>query len=272
MGWFASVFTVEPERLRRTRRILAALGGVAVAAAAACTLSASAVRVPAGLDASDASTARAGFGTLAGYVWEGQMHSIGASWAVPTIAKGSRQGYAGTWIGAQETFGNSAPFIQVGTNENKGPRGTTDYYAFWTDAVRHFHPVALFPVAPGARITASLRLSEGRWTVFIRDANSGKEARFSTGEDADASFSLAEWLQEDPQIGSSPGPYPSIERVMFEKLSLNGIVPQYARLHSQWMTVDDENIGPSRFIHDSFLLKPVTISAAGAQYLRIADQ
>ncbi len=199
------------------------------------------------------------------------MHSIGASWAVPTIAKGSRQGYAGTWIGAQATFGHSA-FIQVGTNENKELFGTTVYYAFWTDTARQFHPVPLFPVEPHARMTASLRLAHGRWTVFIRDAGSGKEARFSTGEEADASFSLAEWLQEDPRIGSSVGPYPALEGVKFEKLSLNGAVPEYARLHSQWMTVNDENLGPSPLIHDSFLLNPVTLSAAGAHYLRIADE
>ena len=201
------------------------------------------------------------------------MRSLGASWTVPAIAKGSRNGFAGTWIGAQEAPGVTAPFIQVGTNEVKGAvSGATIYYAFWTDTVRHFRAVPLFPVTPRTEVTASLRLAHGRWTVFIRDADSGREARFTTSEEGDASFGLGEWFQEDPGGPSSPVPYPAIQRVKFEKLRLNRVIPEYAHLHSQWMTVNAKNFGPSPLINDSFEVKPLTLSAAGDRYLSIADQ
>ncbi len=82
------------------------------------------------------------FGTQAGYIWQGRVGSVGASWTVPRIIGTSPCGRAGTWIGA-EAPGNPSPFIQLGVNETcleaNGKRGVI-YDAFWSDVKLHFHP------------------------------------------------------------------------------------------------------------------------------------
>lgn len=156
------------------------------------------------------------FGPFAGYRWVGPVSSTQASWRVPAIAPGSPAGSAATWIGAEAAGASPAPFIQVGTNELGSGRAEA-YYAFWSDVSHHFHPALLFDVRPGDRVTASLRHAGGVWHVAIRDERSGRSAQFTTRQEAAATFSLAQWYQEDTTDGATgrPFPYPQMAPTAF---------------------------------------------------------
>jgi hypothetical protein len=215
------------------------------------------------------------FGSFAGYAWRGRVASVQASWTVPRIIRGSSPGVAGTWIGAQAP-GKPEPSIQIGTNEESFPPAQAtapdNYFAFWADVRRHFRPQRLFPVSPGDNLTASLMLIHRRWTLAIVDATSGAAARFSTREEAQGSFNLAEWTQEDvtDEATRKPYPYPQMTPVVFRGLAVNSTTPSYADLYSLWMSTDGTYLAPSALHHDSFTLRRATVSPSGAQYLRIA--
>jgi hypothetical protein len=235
-------------------------------------VSLSAVLVLAGA-ALGAGRARWSFGSFAGYVWRGQVKSVQASWTVPRIV-GGPSGAAGTWIGAQAPGG---AFIQIGTKERSvrpfalGARSTS-YQAFWSDPTHHFRTELLFRVYAGDNISASLTQADRRWTLAIVDRTSGASARFSTRDEASASFNQAEWQQEDPRAGATgkPVPYPGLTAVRFRRLAVNSLVPDYADLYSVWMSVDGGNFAPSPLRHGSFTLDRATVSSIGAKYLDLA--
>jgi hypothetical protein len=213
------------------------------------------------------------FGQFAGYTWHGRVASVQASWTVPRILKGSSDGYAGTWIGAQAR-GKLEQFIQLGVNEDRlahagGRPSRNAYFTFWSDTTRHFQAQSLFFISPGDLVSASLALTHKRWTLAIVDTTSGAKARFSTSEDATASFNQAEWTQEDPGFPSEPAAYPSLTQPVFHRLTVNSKFPSYASLYSTWMSVNGGNLAPSPLQDDSFTLRLVTPSSAGEQYLRI---
>jgi hypothetical protein len=223
------------------------------------------------LPAGPAGRARAAwsFGAFASYTWLGDVSSIGASWEVPTILPGSPPGSAATWIGAQHRS-----FIQLGVIEERlrTSRGVVSaYFAWWSDATLHDHSQPLFAVSPGDHISARLVRERWKWRLAIRDATSGRQATFSTGEERRASFAYGEWVQEDPpkRLGGPGGPYPHLGNVAFSRLEVNGGAPASADLYSTWMSLPHGYLGPSRVTQDSFKLVPVTVTPAGARYLRI---
>ena len=224
-----------------------------------------------------ATRSRWAFGKLSGYVWNGDVTSIQASWTVPFIEKSSPPGAAGTWIGAQTAFGNT-PFIQVGINEAKDSSSTapasTSYYAFWSDKAHHFRAIPLFPVAPFGEVTARMALAHRRWTITISEVDSEERAQFTTPEEGSASFGLALWMQEDITnlATGKPQPYPALYQVGFRQLVVNGKAPAYDELHSQWMTASGANFAPTALSGDSFAIEPATLSENGADYLRMANQ
>ncbi|MGA2471698.1 MAG: G1 family glutamic endopeptidase [Solirubrobacteraceae bacterium] len=206
------------------------------------------------------------------------MTSVQGSWTVPAIRRGSRKGaFASTWIGAAAPPGDAGPFIQIGTQDwnmsaadSVGYLGLTSYDgAFWSDNVHHFHPQFLFTVYPGDRMSASLSLKGGRWRLSIVNRTLGESAHFSTSQEADAAFNEAEWLQEDPGGTKKPVPYPRLSTVSFSRLAVNSAAPRYADLYSGWMSEDGTNWAPTPLRNDSFRLQRASVSAAGAQYLRI---
>lgn len=213
------------------------------------------------------------FGTQAGYIWQGRVGSVGASWTVPRIIGTSPCGRAGTWIGA-EAPGNPSPFIQLGVNETcleaNGKRGVI-YDAFWSDVKLHFHPRLLFFLHAGDVVAASLTLADHRWALALVDQSAGKETRFTTGDEATAAFNWAEWKQEDvAQTDGRPFPYPQLSAIRFRSLLADSAPPSSNGLLSTWMTVDGHDWGPSPVTGDSFGLMPTHISRLGAQYERIA--
>ena len=214
------------------------------------------------------------FGPFAGYVWEGPVSSLSASWTVPRIIGRSR-GFAATWVGAQ-TPSSSGAFIQIGTDEEhqplrREPSEGAEYTAFWSDSAHDFHPQFLLHVRAGDEVSASLELAHGRWTLAIVDRSSGVGARVATRAETHARFSVAEWVQEDVtgEKTGQPVSYPRLTAVEFRHLALDSVAPPYARLYSEWMSAGASLLAPSPLHGDAFSLHPASVGAAGARFLQI---
>jgi hypothetical protein len=206
-----------------------------------------------------------GVGSFGGYAMRADVASVGASWNVPRLLSLTRPGDAGTWIGAQ----GPNRFVQVGTQEELIPRRghpVAFYDAWWADTVSHFLARHLFVVRPRDRIDAYLAHDRGRWLVWIRDATSGRAARFLTREEGLGSFDSAEWVQER----SPRAPYPRLSSVTFTRLRLNGSAPKSSRLLASWLSTGNGMLGPTPFPADAFTLTAKAVTREGAQYLRFA--
>lgn len=218
----------------------------------------------------------AGLGPFAGYVgFADLVTSLSATWVVPTIDASSRAGRAATWIGAQAPGASGvAPFIQIGTNEEDSELESSSdtYYAFWSDTAHHFHPVELFPVVPGNRVSASIRLSQGRWTLTIRDASLRETKRLMTDQETTGTFNEAEYLQEDVTNGrtGTPFSYPTLSPVRFSRLTFNGKTARDGEVESQWMSVAaGHSVGPGPVADAAFSVGPRMLSAAACRYLDV---
>ena len=245
-----------------------------------------AVAVVVGARSSGSASAQGSLGPLAGYVWEGHATAVHATWTVPRI-ESSKQGQAGTWIGAQDlAAAPNGAFIQVGTNEIRIPEPirvgdvnrhvTTDqYFAFWSDTQQHFHPRFLFEVFPGDKVSATMRLEPAGWKVSIVDddlSGPNSKASFTTRQETGGDFDSALWLQEDITDARTqqPGPYPDLSTVHFAQLTVNGHQPPYAKVYSQWMSSGlKSGLAPTPLSGDAFSLHDQTLNAQAAHYLDI---
>jgi hypothetical protein len=216
------------------------------------------------------------FGRLAGYVWTGQVRSVRGSWRVPAITPGSPAGHASTWIGAQVAgSSNQAPFIQVGITEDRvpGAQGTlvSRERAFWSATSLGFHPHFLWPVRPGDRIGARLDRLTSRWRIDIADLSNGRWSMFETTADAQGSFAVAEWLQEDPTASDgSRVPYPRLAATRFDELAVNGAAPRYEDVAAQWMSLPGTSLAPTPLGPGGFSIGRAALSAPGARFLILA--
>jgi len=220
------------------------------------------VGVLAGLAATGGPTRpRATYGAFAGYDWFGRVTSVEASWRVPRILSGSPSGAAATWIGAQTPSSREA-FIQIGVSEFDlvpAHQPQPSYFAFWSDTQRHFLDQPLFDVAPGDDVSASLTLAHRRWRLAIADRTSGAIAHFSTREEAKASFTQVEWLQEHVRgIFPQRLAYPQLTAITFRDLRVNSHEPLSTALEPVTMYEHGRERAPSSVRHDSFVLHRTT--------------
>jgi hypothetical protein len=207
---------------------------------------------------------------FAGYTWQGNVTSVAGSWTVPAILGGGSLEVAGTWIGAQTT-GSTGPFIQIGTTEQRLSSSLyslsvpSTYFAFWSDATRDFHPVRLFGVNPGDAVSATMALAQGRWTITVVDSTSDQEARVTTKQEADSSFNLAEWTQEDVTNGltGKPYPYPPLSGIAFHGLEVNAATPDGADMFPESMAQNGYTLAPGPYADGAFALRQVTVRPAG---------
>jgi Peptidase A4 family len=201
---------------------------------------------------------------FAGYMWSGSVQSVAGTWTVPTILPRSRRGVAATWIGAQGP-GNNGPFIQIGTTEQLGfsgaahqqLQGSSDaYFAFWSDVVHHYHGVLLFPVSPGDKLSATMKLADGKWALAITDQTTGAQASLTTRQETDGAFGEAEWTQEDvtSQKTEKPLPYPTLSNVSFDHLIVDGRPPTVAGLTSQLLSEHGITVTPVLAGNDAFTM------------------
>jgi hypothetical protein len=243
------------------RHLIAVLGATAVA-----------IAVAVGLASAGGSTAVHGsFGAFAGYQWDGRVTSVQASWIVPRILRSTpRRGLAGQWIGAQ-TSSASGPFIQIGTEEwdadpARDPRRS--YFAFWSDTKHHYLDQPLFNIDPGDTVSATLKLTGGRWVLGIIDTTTGTNAYFSTAQETNGSFTQASWLQEHV-VGTRPRrpfAYPRLTTVGFRGLRVNSTAPSYGDLCPSWMSENGQTLAPTALHADSFTLEHATSSLPAPGY------
>jgi hypothetical protein len=207
------------------------------------------------------------FGQLSGYVWEsGPVRSIGARWRVPTVLGGADGAQAATWVGVQQAFGHSAPFVQVGTLEN-----TPSYYqAFWSDTLHSFKPQYLGVVFPGDVVVARIVSTPSGWRLTLDDLTAKNVETASSATGHGKPFGLGEWFEEDPTdlAGNVAALYPKLSTVGFQQLRLNDRSPPYGPLYSQWLSLPGgQYVAPTPLTEDHFSLRPASVSRAGAQYL-----
>jgi hypothetical protein len=198
-------------------------------------------------------------GRFAGYYEKAYaVTSVQATWTVPQLAITSRPGRAGTWVGALAPGpANAAPFIQIGTNEERehSRYGNSDhYYVFWSDTAHHFHPVGLFGVVPGDRVRASLQHDGGHWILRAYDLDSRIHRQVRTAEETSARFNEGQWYQEDITETRSGRayPYPTLTPTRFRGLRINGGRPA----DEGWMT-------SQRMTTPTVAVAPDAVSGAG---------
>jgi hypothetical protein len=218
------------------------------------------------------------FGPFAGYTWNGPVQQVGATVVVPGVVNGSPQGYAGTWIGAEGDVNPktlSAPFFQVGVNELRTGQDATSaragYFAFWSSTGLGFHPRLLFWVNPGDSVELSMTLAEDRWRISAKDDQTGSASTFNTGSVGGSTFDQAAWLQEDVSNSRAQQlSYPNLGAAVFSGLKVDDANPRARNLLASWMSAGTRTFGPTPPGADAFAVQPVSPSAAGLRYQRIA--
>lgn len=200
-----------------------------------------------------------GVGEFASYAWQGAaVRSVHAAWRVPEVEAGSPRGTAATWIGASAEGG---VFIQVGTQEecvtpSQGPLPLEDnYFAFWSDTSRGYHPQFLYRVRAGDLIEATLAIGRRRWRLTIVDSTTDTHASFVTDEETQRQPFIAEWAQEDVQVGDAYSAYPRLNKVRLGDVLVNGRPPGIKDLTSSTMSVGEEFQAPSALDDDSFEIR-----------------
>jgi len=209
-------------------------------------------------------------GPFAGYIWNGDVDSARADWAVPGLLPGSPRGAAATWIGAEASGPTGvAPFVQVGINEGNTD-GTPFYYAFYSSTRLRFHPVELFDVTPGDQVSAALSRRGARWQIEFVDLTVGRQRRVSVVEGVGRRFNEAQYSQEDVTDARThrPFPYPSLSPLRFTAVAVNGMVPQPSRLTANWLTEPEGYLAPGPLQRDGFALAQTQMTGAGLRYLR----
>jgi hypothetical protein len=218
------------------------------------------------------------FGPFAGYTWHGNVRSVSAAVVVPRIVDGSGNGYGGTWIGAEGAISsrtNSAPFVQVGVNEARGPSSARGpdrdaYFVFWSDTAVGFHPRPLLTVKAGDTVKLSMVLTSGRWSLRATDATTHSVKTLSVPEDG-RSFSQAIWTQEDISSQKTSGqlPYPELGAIDFTSVEVDATHPSSRALAPTWMSTGEGTFGPATFAAGAFSIKREHPSAAAVHYQRI---
>jgi hypothetical protein len=205
-----------------------------------------------------------GFG---GYNLQTTVRQIGARWLVPTISATSTAGVAATWVGAQNLV--DSHFIQLGILEICSKTGAISYQAFWSDTAENFVPQTLGTVRSNDEVTASMARNKQGWELDFRDKTSGFSVIKQVVYAAGATFSQAEWLQEDPSpsdIAARDVPYPEMSNVKFERLRVNGAAPSLKLSDGATLITSNGVLRvPTRVRDDSFtFVQPV---GPAAQYL-----
>ncbi len=245
--------------------LVVAVGLLAVAAAGCGRTGASVTRVARSVD----------FGRFAGYTQIGPVvRSVSATITVPVVSSRANTALASTWVAAEAVGpdGQGEPFIQVGVNAIAGEPAPsahlpTIYKAFWTDTDQGDHPSLLFAVHAGDRVSASLKLSQGRWIVWISDGSVHR--RIVTAEEGNATFQQAAWLQEDSDKGLRLLAYPTVTGVRLSNVSVNGHAPAQQYLDPCWMSVGNILFEPSRLDHNGFTLQHREATGVGADARRL---
>lgn len=211
--------------------------------------------------------------SFGGYNFNGHTTSTSATWTVPAETVGDPS-FASTWVGATSAFGQ---FIQVGVQEGWYDGAAPSYQVFWSSTRKQFRPQFLGTVRPGDTVTASLVEDTHGWMVSLR--GKGINDADQVADEAGAYMNEANWIQEDPAIGSSPDgpsllqqePYARPEALAFSGLRVDGRPPTSPSLSATALaTADGTLLIPSPLRDDGFAFHGG--SRAAWRYLRDASR
>ena len=121
----------------------------------------------------------------------------------------------------------------------------------------HYLPRFLFSAQPGDLVVATLKHERRTWLVTIRDTTSGRQAVFSTKEEGQGPYNLAEWAQEKSSVRWLS--YPHLSPVTFRQVLVNGSPPNAGHLFSVWLSTPEGLLAPTPLSGDAFRLVPTTI-------------
>ncbi len=160
----------------------------------------------------------------------------------------------------------------MGVTEDKFGPGDSVYELFWSDTAASFHPQPLGPVGPGDLLSVSMTRQTGGWSLAVDDRTDDTPVSKQIPYGAGASFTAAEWIQEDPTDSSEAAvdlPYPQTSAVSFQRVIVNGQPPPLDLADGQVLIAADGIIlVPSAVHQDAFDLGPPT--GAAARYLHAA--
>ncbi len=202
---------------------------------------------------------------FAGYGLFGPVDQIAADIRVPLITSipaGAPYGTASTWIGVQNAEGE---FAQVGITETEnraGGRFPQVYDGFWSDTARNFHPIRIASVETTDAVSVEMHLESAGWVLQFEDLTTGSKHTVDTDYGAGQAFSFAEWFQEDPVLSADPLrnlPYPSMSRVVFSRVEVNGRQPALVGADAEAMDVaEGPLLVPTSFRSGGFAVIPAT--------------
>ena len=144
----------------------------------------------------------------AGYVVQSDIQnpqptvtSVGASWAVPSVAFSLGATYSSEWIGISGFSSFDSTLIQVGTEQDC--IGGQAFYAVWYELLPNSAITVNLNISPGDQINASIILSNSnlnQWLISISDLITGQQ--FQKYAYYASSRLSAEWIVERPVVGN----------------------------------------------------------------------
>lgn len=132
--------------------------------------------------------------------------SVAGTWTVPTASprKAGQAEYSATWVGIgggcldTSCTATDATLIQAGTEQDVAANGRRSYSA-WYELIPAPSTRVSLPVAPGNRITVSIRQTiPGVWSIVMRNLTTGRS--WSKTTPYPSSLGTAEWVEETPLL------------------------------------------------------------------------
>lgn len=174
----------------------------------------------------------------AGYVaTSGTYSGISGSWTVPhPTGNGVAVTGDAAWIGIGGA--NTTDLIQVGTEDQVSADGQVYSAIFYELLPASAKIVTTVAVNPGDVMSASLSGSNNVWTIRVTDVTTGQT--FQTTVGYASSLSSAEWIEEDPSLGSGElAPFDNFGTVSFTNgtATRNGVNTSIAAVGGQALTL-----------------------------------
>jgi hypothetical protein len=143
------------------------------------------------------------------------------------------------------------------------------YEGFWSDTAESFHPVTFGTLHAGDRVSVSMSRSRTGWELILRDPVRAVSESEDVAYDPHATYTQAEWLQEDPAPSSVTAkdlPYPTMGVAVFTSVQVNGATPTLVADNAVTLSATGGvYLVPTRFLHTSFTFRRAT--GAARRYL-----
>ncbi len=152
-----------------------------------------------------------------GYAVTGSNYTaVSGAWTVPQASSADPDSADAAWIGIGGM--DSTDLIQVGTQDQVNPDGSTQSTAFYELLPDSETTIQTISVNPGDHMQAGLSQDgSGLWTIQLTDTTTGQS--FETQTYYNSTNSSAEWIEEDPSDGAGQVPLDNFGSVTFTNAS-----------------------------------------------------